>query len=198
MTTEEIKKEIIRLGGTPDPNSDLALEDQLLACQCVWNTPEMLEIRQKENGLKEKKLVSNKQRIINKENTTTNDSVLNVNTLGKHRVNTALTQSKQQCELIKNTVRKQHAIAQLKKCTYRTSPKTVAILLKELFCEYESKEGHWLFIAVNYPPRRINQVIQQMINKKKSGYPIPKPPAFFTYLIKKRKERKLLRVNNNK
>lgn len=114
---------------------------------------------------------------------TKNQANDNVNVSGndtcKHFINSELKRTKQK------------AIADLETCTYRTSPKKIASLLEEIFVSYESKPGHWLFIAQHWPPRAINRVIAYIINVHASGrVTIKNPAAYFTFLIKRRKKRK--------
>lgn len=86
---------------------------------------------------------------------------------------------------------KQRVIAELKTCTYRTSPKKIASLLEKLFNSSETKPGWWLYVAQHWPPRPINRVIAQMIKQHQLGQvTIKNPAALFTYLIQKREKRK--------
>lgn len=91
------------------------------------------------------------------------------------------------------TENKQKVIAELKTFTYKTPPIRISQLLQTLFAEYNSKDGHWLYIAQNWNPRAINRVIKRMIGLHISGRTtIQNPAAYFTYLIKKRKKRRSL------
>lgn len=92
---------------------------------------------------------------------------------------------------------KQPAIAGLKECNYRTSPKKIASLLEELFSSYDSKPGHWLYTAQHWPPRPINRVINYMIKRHQAGWDtIKNPAAYFTYLLKFREKRRCFRAIN--
>lgn len=93
----------------------------------------------------------------------------------------------------KITLGKKEAIAKLKLCTHRTAPKEIAWLLESLFISYQSKAGHWLYIAQNWNPRAINRVIV-LISKqyRRLDVSIKNPAAYFTYLIKRRKKRRNL------
>ncbi len=83
-------------------------------------------------------------------------------------------------------------ITELKTLTYKTSPILVAELLEKLFVNRETKDGHWLYIAQNWNPRAINRVIKYMVKAQSSGTrTIDKPAGFFTFLIKRRKRRRL-------
>lgn len=97
----------------------------------------------------------------------------------KRRVNFELTPSKLT------------AITQLERCTYRTPPILVAQLLEVLFYEWESKPGHWLYIAQSWAPRAICRVIKQMVKSQEDGWlSMKNPSAYFTTVIKFRKRRK--------
>lgn len=102
---------------------------------------------------------------------------------------------KQQVNLI-STDDKLQAINKLKQCNYRTSRREIASLLEIIFSKNESKEGHWLWIAQHYNPRTINSVIALMIKQHQTGEKtIDNPSAYFTYLIKFRKQRRDLVSN---
>ena len=91
----------------------------------------------------------------------------------------------------KLTKNKRQAIDDLKKCNYRTPPRKIAKLLEEFFTGCHSKSSHWLYIAQNWPPRPINQVLDYIIKGHLFGQITMKnPAAFFTFLIKKRAKRK--------
>lgn len=116
----------------------------------------------------------------------TNASVsLNGNDSYKHGINE------------KQTFSKLEAIKRLDYCNYRTPPKKVEELLKIIFANYPSKEGHWLYIAQNYNPRAVRRVIALMTKLHQRGdVTIQNPPAYFTYLIKHRKKRRNLASTN--
>jgi len=110
----------------------------------------------------------------------------NVNDSYKHRANFELTESKQ------------HVIRKLKGCTYLTPSIDIARLLEELFLEWPSKQGHWLYISQQYVPRVINRVIARLIKLHASGrITLQNPAAYFTMLIKFRKKRKPIVVNDS-
>ncbi|MDD4382994.1 MAG: hypothetical protein PHD49_02545 [Candidatus Shapirobacteria bacterium] len=103
----------------------------------------------------------------------------------KQKVNTKLTTNKQQ------------VIESLLKCNYRTPPRLIASYLEVLFSKFEAKEGHWLWIAQHYTPRSTNQVILEILKLHSSGRcRVVNPGAMFTFLIKKRKKRKVFRNTN--
>ena len=90
------------------------------------------------------------------------------------------------------------AIKELQLCTYLTPPFKTAELLERLFLDPNTKANHWLKIAQNYPPRRISLTIKQMIKRHRGGgTTIDRPAAYFTYLIKFRKKRKLVGINDS-
>lgn len=89
---------------------------------------------------------------------------------------------------------KREAIARLKLCNYRTAPKTIATYLHTIFSNKNTKPGHWLYIAQHYTPKTINSVLNEMLKGAERGDITPKvPSAYFTYVIKKRKTRKIFR-----
>lgn len=94
----------------------------------------------------------------------------------------------------KLTVDKHRAIALLKKCNYRTSPKKTASLLEILFRDCEAKEGHWLYVAQHYAPRQINWLIARMVKQHQLGeISIVNAAKYFTEELKHREKRKHLR-----
>ncbi len=91
-------------------------------------------------------------------------------------------------ELSKN---KHKVITELEAYNYKTPPIKISKLLEQLFVDYKSKDGHWLYIAQNWNPRAINRVIRQMSELHQSGQEtIKNPAAYFTHLIKFRKKRR--------
>ncbi len=102
-----------------------------------------------------------------------------VNDSYKRNVNFELTQSKL------------NVVIKLKKCTYKTSPKDIAIFLEQFFIDFPSKSGHWLYIAQHWTPRTIVRVIEKLIKLDFSGRAtLHNPAGYFTYLIKFRKKRR--------
>lgn len=96
-----------------------------------------------------------------------------------------------------STTSKLHAIEDLKKCDYQTHPVVVAGHLERLFSKFETKNGHWLWIAQRYTVRSINQVIAEIIKTHRTRKDtVRNPAAMFTFLIKKRKKRKIFRSTN--
>lgn len=92
---------------------------------------------------------------------------------------------------------KPDAISKLKGCNYRTPPREVESYLGVLFSRFETKEGHWLWITQHYTPRTINRVIARIIKQHQRGErTIKNAAAYFTFLIKKRKQRKVFRSSN--
>ena len=90
---------------------------------------------------------------------------------------------------------KNGVISQLKACRSKDSPRDVSLLLEELFSDWQSKEGHWLYVAQQWTPRSINWVLVELLKQHIRGETtIKNPPAYFTLLIKSRRPRK--RVSN--
>ncbi|MCX6793720.1 MAG: hypothetical protein NTY06_01300 [Candidatus Gottesmanbacteria bacterium] len=164
-TTEAIQQiqEIYHQQYAPDSFFDAL--DQLLICETLAKSSPVLPIHNQDG----------------EENEATNNTSVSgsVNDSCKPKINAALFENKQS------------VIAQLKICTYRTSPIEIAELLRILFVEYPSHSGHWLYIAQHWSPRRINGVINRLVGFQRSGSKtIVNPPAYFTFLIKKRARRK--------
>lgn len=93
-------------------------------------------------------------------------------------------------------ISKHDAIDKLKTFNFKTPPREIAFYLEVLFGDFKSKEGHWLYIAQKYNPRVINRVINQIIKQHLTGETskIINPAAYFTFIIKKRKRRRSLRI----
>ncbi len=105
----------------------------------------------------------------------------NVNGTYKRKVNFELTESKL------------NVITELKTLTWITPPIKIAQLLQTLFAEYNSWDGHWLYIAQNWNPKAINRAINYMVKVHENGTKsIQNPAKYFTYLIKLRKKRRSL------
>lgn len=86
---------------------------------------------------------------------------------------------------------KHDAIAQLKLCNYRTNPAKTSALLEDIFSDYRSDEGYWFSVAQRWPPRRINQVMNYLIKLESPDHvTVRNPAAYFTFLIRRRVERK--------
>jgi hypothetical protein len=171
LSKDEAICRIEQLGSEYDPDSNLDIYDQLLICESlIQSTP---VDPTDEDG----RTILRLREEENKRNGNVNGSV---NGSYKRTENANLSPSKHS------------VITQLSDCNYRTSPAVIARLLETLFAEYPSNQGHWFYIAQNWPPRRINQVIGYL---RKLDFPdnpgIKNPAAYFTFLIKKRVRRKL-------
>lgn len=173
LSKEEVIRQIREIYKTEVnlENENFDVYDQLLACESIQESEEE-EIgrsgfppsRQEEN------ITANKENVNVK---------WNGNGTYKRSVNSKLIKGKQE------------AIKKLTECDYRTPPRKVAFLLEELFIDHKSKEGHWLYIAQNWPPRVINRVIFRMNKQHRTGeQTIKNPAAYFTHLIKFRKKRR--------
>jgi len=89
------------------------------------------------------------------------------------------------------TQNKQRVINELKQCNYQTSRIQLATLLTELFKEWISKSGHWLYIGQHWNPKAINSTINEIVKLHTSGRKtIYNPAALFTKLIKFHPKRK--------
>ncbi|VVA44321.1 conserved hypothetical protein [Candidatus Roizmanbacteria bacterium] len=99
--------------------------------------------------------------------------------------------SSKQTVIFELTHSKQVIITKLNKSNYRTSPIEIAFLLEELFKEFNSKSGHWLFIAQNWTPRALNRTLKYLFRIQLTGQQnIQNFAGYFTYLLKFRKKRK--------
>jgi len=117
-----------------------------------------------------------------------NGSVMGMcNDACKLHVNFELTQSKQQ------------AISKLKCCTSKTPPPEIAACLEELFKEWPSKAGHWLYMSQRWNPREINKTVVQLIKLHERGQiTLQNPPAYFTFLMRYREPRKMWKRDNKR
>ncbi len=112
-------------------------------------------------------------------------------TSGNSSVNGMISDSCKRNVIFELTQSRHNVITELSKCNYRTHPIKIAQLLKELFKDWESKDGHWLYIAQNWTPRAINRTINRLTELHISGQKtINNPPGYFTLLVKHRKRRK--------
>lgn len=84
------------------------------------------------------------------------------------------------------------SITKLKSCKSTDSPKEIDRLLSDIFEQWNSKEGHWRYIAQTYTVRVINWVLSTTVKEYKRGG-IKKTPAHcFTFLIRRRTKKKTL------
>lgn len=168
----EVKAEYFQraefLGCHYNPDSNLSSEDQLLICESVAEATPI-----KEN-------YNDEEREINKNNISVNG---NGNDSYKRNDGQESARSKFQI------------ITELQECNYRTPPTKIASLLEELFVNFNSKPGHWLYVAQHWTPRAINRVIKIILKQKATGETtILNPARYFTFLIKLRVKRKRVRL----
>jgi hypothetical protein len=176
LSEDEVIRRIELLGGIYNPDSDLSLFDQLEVCESLSEST--LVNPDDSDG---KKILNIKKRTEGWNGSVMrwNGSVMRWNGSCQHNVNTWLTQSKR------------NAITQLNQCNYRSNPKVVAGFLEEIFSDYPSKPGYWFSIAQNWPPRRINQVMNYLRKLENPGHiTVRNPAAYFSYLINHRERRK--------
>lgn len=81
----------------------------------------------------------------------------------------------------------------LKQSNSDTPPIELEALLKEMFLQWPSKEGHWLWIAQRHTARSINRQVMDTLKQSLRGAIRKTPPSYFTYGIKNRKRRKQLK-----
>lgn len=162
LSKDEAIRRISQLDGTYDPDSSLSIWDQLSACESLHESTPIKE----HTTLEEKK-------------TDEDGNGMRCNGSYKRSANTLLSQTKHD------------AIAQLKLCNYRTNPAKTSALLEDIFSDYRSDEGYWFSVAQRWPPRRINQVMNYLIKLESPDHvTVRNPAAYFTFLIRRRVERK--------
>ena len=159
---ENFIERIERLGGKYPSDSGLLIQDQLAVCEAI------LEATPVSDNFRHKKRSDNPKEEIR----------------GKRKemlVNDELVQSKLRANFL------------LRRCNYKTSPKEVAEYLETILGP-PRKQGHWLYIAQNWPPRPIIRVLDYMNKIKNDGSLTIKTSEadYFTFLIKKRKQRKIV------
>lgn len=90
-----------------------------------------------------------------------------------------------------NSFVKPQLFSKLLDCNYRTPPKEIAKLLEEIFSDWKSKDGHWLYISQSYTPKSIRSVLNQMKKREDRGdLSIENPPALFTSVILRFKKKR--------
>lgn len=162
---DEAIRRIRRYGGEYDPTTlSFDVYDQLLACESVDESTPIPENHRIE------------------QNTKQNGGVYGnggIDDTCRRKVNFELTPSKLS------------VLSQLKTCTYRTNPPVIAKLLETYFEGCGSDPDWWLYVAQRWPPRPIWRVIDQLIKLQTLGrMTIRNPAKYFSFLIKKRKERR--------
>jgi len=86
------------------------------------------------------------------------------------------------------------AITQLRNCGYRTAPPRIADLLLRVFPNPSTKDGWWLYVAQKWHPKAINSVVRRIFTQIHRGdVSVQNPAAYFSYLIKFKKKRKIFR-----
>ena len=177
MSFDSAIYKIRELGGKYDPDfKGLDAYDQLMICEGLSNSifyPNLPVIS---------KVATRRDDVINEN---VNDSV-NVNGMSngprKLHTNSLVTPSKKQI------------IQRLSILSYKTPPKEIASLLIELFSEWPSKEGHWLYISQHWTPKSILSCINHIVKDEVTGRKtIINFSALFTSLVKHRKRRAVLK-----
>lgn len=147
-----------------DPNSNLDVYDQLLICESLDESTPVRDNYSQDNK---------------------DTPIQNASLNGNHNDRTKLN------VIFEVTQNKIDAINQLNKCSYRTPPIDISLILNDFFRDWPSKTTHWLYIAQSYTPKTIKSVLLYLIRRNKSGYFINNPPALFTLIIKRRPKRKM-------
>lgn len=168
---DETIRRIEELGGSYDPESTLSLQDQLLICETLLHSTPV------DPTDVDGRLILRLREEEDKRNGSDNGSV---NGGCKRRVNFELTESKQR------------AIFQLNNFTNSCTPLEIERCLNEIFIEYPSKDGWWLYIAQHWTQRQINWVIREVLKLSSTGRITKDAAACFTFLIMKRKRRKAM------
>ena len=156
----EIIKKIESYGAKYNPDSDLLAHDQLLIREAISEATLI------EKNWKPKKKPRDKSLELRDKRLPTNTEQTQGLTQSKHRI-----------------------ITDLRNCNYRTPTYKIAFLLKELLGPAR-KATHWDYIAENWHPKAINQVINYILKREKNGLEIKDFGDFFTWLIKRKKRRK--------
>jgi len=74
--------------------------------------------------------------------------------------------------------------------TSKTPRQELAILLSNVFKEWPSKPGHWLYISQNWTPKTILSCLREIIKIEQNCMQnIKNPAAYFTRIIQFRKKR---------
>lgn len=162
---DEIIRRISDLGGTYDPQSTFSIDDQLLVCESLIHSTPVDPTD--EDG----KLILRLKEEEDKKNGSDNGSV---NGGYKRRVKFELSESKLR------------AISNLNDFTSSLTPLEIERLLNEIFSEYPSKEGWWLYVGQHWTHRQINWVMNEVIKLSTFGRITKDPAACFTFLIQKR------------
>ncbi|KKT67622.1 MAG: hypothetical protein UW60_C0003G0030 [Candidatus Woesebacteria bacterium GW2011_GWA2_44_33] len=89
--------------------------------------------------------------------------------------------------------RNSKVVLSLKQSNSDTPPIELEALLKEIFLQWPSKEGHWLWIAQRHTARSINRQVMDTLKQGLRGAIRKTPPAYFTDRIKYRERRKQLK-----
>lgn len=89
------------------------------------------------------------------------------------------------------TDEKRRIITEIKQLNHRSSRRLLESLLCQLFQEWPSKPGHWLYVAQHWNPKSISACLGQMVHETDYGIKTYFSPArYFTDIIKWRKKRK--------
>jgi len=170
LSKDESIRRIEQLGGQYDPDSTLDLMDKRLICESiVESTPVNPEDWDGKTILQLKGIADG-------------DGSVNgsVNGSCKRRVNFELTESKLR------------AISQLNDFTRQATPLVIEQCLTEIFSDYPSVEGWWLYVGQHWTQRQINWVLNYVLKLHASGRITKDPAACFTYFIRHRKKRRAL------
>ncbi|MGI0059450.1 MAG: hypothetical protein ACREBJ_06750, partial [Nitrosotalea sp.] len=150
LSKEEVIRRIRSYDAEPDlENKNFDIYDQLLACEAVTEGQEEYNSKQHASpytSIQQNKEMNESGHVSGNGNGTYKRQVNDMSSLSKHEV-----------------------IEALKQLTHRTPPIEIAKLLEQLFIDYPSKEGHWLYVAQHWNPRAINRVIAHMIKSHSTG-----------------------------
>lgn len=168
--TSEIISRIEKLGGEYDPESNLSIQDQLLICQSIAeSTPVNPEDWDGKTILQLKQISHGDGNVHG-----------SVNGSCKRRINFELTENKYR------------AISQLNDFTCQATPLVIEQCLTEIFSDYPSIEGWWLYVGQHWTQRVINWVLKHVLKLQETGRITKNPAACFTYIIRHRKKRRSL------
>lgn len=166
-TASEIISRIDKLDGEYDPESTLSLQDQLLICESIAESTPVNPEDWDGKTILQLKQIDNGDGSVNG----------SVNGSCKRRVNFELTESKLR------------AIARLNNFSNPATPLEIEHCLQEIFSDYPSVEGWWLYVGQHWTQRQINWVLKYVLKLLYSGRITKDPASCFTYFIQHRKKR---------
>lgn len=180
LSKGEMIQRIKKLGGVYEPESNLSIEDQLLICETIIESTPV-----DSNNSDGRTILSLKEKNIRNWSV---DVDVNGNDYGGYK----------RIAFAELFVIKKDIIEQLRKCRSRTTTIVqISSFLEDLFIDYPTnKPGYWFDVARYYTPRVINRVIAELQKLSSPNHEtIRNPAAYFTFLIRKRKRKIIMKRN---